>query len=237
MLPKEEEGHIGAMGVASSFESVRGLVMDLGGGSTQVTWMVAENGEVDTAKTAVSLPYGAAALTKRLEDAHINNSVEALRTEISTAYRDAYESLAVPPTLAHADGGFSLYLSGGGFRGWGYLLLSRHSINPYPVPIINGFKVGMEEFQDVSAVVTEVESKESVFRVSARRARQVQAVAFLVGVIRDTIPKIREVRFCQGEFLAFSFRPHAVSIIHNRLTLYLANRRCPRRCALRISPF
>ena len=31
MLPKEAEGRIGAMGVASSFVSVEGLVMDLGG--------------------------------------------------------------------------------------------------------------------------------------------------------------------------------------------------------------
>ena len=31
MLPKEAEGRIGAMGVASSFPSVEGLVMDLGG--------------------------------------------------------------------------------------------------------------------------------------------------------------------------------------------------------------
>lgn len=31
MLAKEEEGRIGAMGVASSFPGVEGLVMDLGG--------------------------------------------------------------------------------------------------------------------------------------------------------------------------------------------------------------
>jgi retrograde regulation protein 2 len=31
MLSKEDEGRIGAMGVASSFDSVDGLVMDLGG--------------------------------------------------------------------------------------------------------------------------------------------------------------------------------------------------------------
>jgi len=31
MLPKEAEGRIGAMGVASSFATVDGLVMDLGG--------------------------------------------------------------------------------------------------------------------------------------------------------------------------------------------------------------
>lgn len=31
MLPKEVEGRVGAMGVASSFAEVEGLVMDLGG--------------------------------------------------------------------------------------------------------------------------------------------------------------------------------------------------------------
>ena len=31
VLPKEAEGRVGAMGVASSFSSVEGLVMDLGG--------------------------------------------------------------------------------------------------------------------------------------------------------------------------------------------------------------
>jgi retrograde regulation protein 2 len=31
MLPKEVEGRIGALGVASSFSNVEGLVMDLGG--------------------------------------------------------------------------------------------------------------------------------------------------------------------------------------------------------------
>ena len=31
MLPKEVEGRIGALGVASSFSNVEGIVMDLGG--------------------------------------------------------------------------------------------------------------------------------------------------------------------------------------------------------------
>jgi retrograde regulation protein 2 len=38
MLPKEVEGRVGAMGVASSFSEVEGLVMDLGGQSF-VIWL------------------------------------------------------------------------------------------------------------------------------------------------------------------------------------------------------
>ena len=39
LLAKGEEGRVGAMGVASSLPEVRGLVMDLGGGSTQLSWL------------------------------------------------------------------------------------------------------------------------------------------------------------------------------------------------------
>lgn len=63
LLSKEDEGLLGAYGIASSFDEVRGLCMDLGGGSTQLSWIHTENGQVRTSKEAVSLPYGAAALT------------------------------------------------------------------------------------------------------------------------------------------------------------------------------
>lgn len=64
LLSKKEEGDFGAFGIASSFHHVRGLCMDLGGGSTQLSWIYAHNGEVLTSEMAVSLPYGAAALTQ-----------------------------------------------------------------------------------------------------------------------------------------------------------------------------
>ena len=37
-----------------------------------------------------------------------------------------------------------------------------------------------------------------IFRISKRRAAQVPAVAFLVNVLVDAIPSIRDIRFCQG---------------------------------------
>jgi exopolyphosphatase/pppGpp-phosphohydrolase len=69
MLAKEDEGRIGALGIASGFSDMRGLVMDLGGGSMQMSWMITRQRKVTTsAKGAFSFPYGAAALTKRLKD-------------------------------------------------------------------------------------------------------------------------------------------------------------------------
>jgi retrograde regulation protein 2 len=207
MLPKDEEGRIGAMGVASSFLEVKGLVMDLGGGSTQITWMLAEDGDVRTADMAVSLPYGAAALTRRIEEARKTSSgLQDLRDEMSAKYRDAYKTLAISQeleTAAENDGGLTLYLSGGGFRGWGYLLLSEHAIRPYPIPIINGFRVTSRDFENIHNVQI-VAQQEDIFRVSERRASQVPAVAFLVEVITNALPKVKEVQFCQGK-IRFSF--------------------------------
>ena len=65
----------------------------------------------------------------------------------------AYNGLQVPDELvkkAKHDGGFTLYLSGGGFRGWGYLLLyqaQKHK-KEYPISIINGFVARKKDFTD-----------------------------------------------------------------------------------------
>jgi len=212
MLRKEEEGRIGALGVASGFSDIRGLMMDLGGGSTQITWIISQGGNVRISERgSMSLPYGAAALTRSIENAKRGKSKEeadkamaALRQEILTNLRDAYAKLRVPEGLvanAKAEGGFPLYLSGGGFRGWGYLLLhiSQVSEHPHPISIINGYTVGRERFADTKAMEEVARTARSVFRVSDRRRKQVPAVALLINVLHEAIPYgIRAAHFCQG---------------------------------------
>ena len=203
LLAKEVEGRVGAHGVASSYASVRGLVMDLGGGSTQITWIMTEEGEVKMwEKGSVSLPYGAAALTKRLEAAGSKKSKEYKRFEgeVLDDLKNAVRQIAIPKELLEAEGGLHLYLSGGGFRGWGFVLMSKHVIRPYPIPIINGFKVEDDSFRDTQAVQAAVfdEDTPDIFRVSQRRASQVPAVAFLVDCLSKALPTITDVHFCQG---------------------------------------
>lgn len=200
MLEKEEEGRVGAMGVVASFggDTKGGLVMDLGGGSTQITWVtVGENGEVRTSpRGSFSFPYGAAALKARLEGGEAG-----LKDEMARNFQQAYQDLEVPASL-HDGKGLDLYLCGGGFRGWGYLLMERASVNPYPIPIINGFRVRKEEFHDTKSVLETVSDNTStndkVFGVSRRRASQAPAVAFLVSVLVDALPAIQNIQFCQG---------------------------------------
>lgn len=214
MLAKEEEGRIGAMGVASSFSSLKGLVMDLGGGSVQLTWVVTDNGEVQTSpKGAVSLPYGAAALTRRLDEirAHGKGTESDFRSEMIARFENALDELMIPASLnklASEAGGFTLYLSGGGFRGWGYILMSSGAIQPYPIPTINGFSAPKAAFTATEHV--QYLDNSSTFRISSRRASQVPAVSFLITALTSALPSIRHIYFAQGglrEGLIFSSLP------------------------------
>lgn len=209
MLPKKIEGEIGAMGIASSLPEVIGFVMDLGGGSTQLSWVISRRDDPKVRMPesgAVSLPYGAAAMTRRLAEAENAGTVEDLRQEVKSALKKAYETLHMPEELAthvKKHGGLTLYLSGGGFRGWGYVLLSRHHVNPYPIPVINGFKATRHEFVDTeqvkhAAALTLQNEGDGIFRISDRRASQVPAVAFLINALAEVMPQVKEVRFCQG---------------------------------------
>lgn len=208
MLAKEEEGRIGAMGIASSFSSIKGLALDLGGGSVQISWLIAENGEVKTSpKGSVSFPYGAAALMKLLKQAPGADEQKKLQKELAANFEKAIEDLDMPSTFikdAEKEGGFTLYLSGGGFRGWGYILMSVHATQPYPIPMINGFRVPRSSFlPDLSEPATD----DSTFRISSRRASQVPAVTFLIRALTQSLHSISNIYFAQGglrEGLLFS---------------------------------
>lgn len=212
ILTQQDEGEVGAWGVASSFMTMRGLVMDLGGGSTQITWMITKDGHLKTSrKGAISFPYGAAAMTLKLKELEKGKSkheahkaIAAFREEVIANLQRAYRELELPQDLVHdaqANGGFPIYLTGGGFRGWGYLLLHQSQVhgNKYPISIINGFTAHKEAFKDHETLKKVARSAHKIFRVSDRRRHQVPAVAFLVNALAEAIPHgIREAHFCQG---------------------------------------
>lgn len=166
--------------------------------------MIARNGEVTVSpKGSYSFPYGAAAMTRRLAEISHTKDPESERSALAATMKEefeqAYQHLDLPQSLQNQAKryGLKLYLSGGGFRGWGYLLMREHKNSPYPVPIINGFQVSKREFENI-VNVQEVAATQDVFRVSKRRAEQVPAVAFLVETLVEALPMIEEIRFCQG---------------------------------------
>lgn len=201
ILTKEEEGRIGAYGVVSSFNSVSGLYMDLGGGSTQLSWIKCVNGEITQSSTPVSLPYGAGALSRRmkLEDKR------HLFMEIKDAYSDAIGKIGIPQDMideSHEKGGFDLFTCGGGLRGMGHLLLSQ--IKEYPIQtIINGFSCSYEEFSSVADYLflkgkVPGSKDEKIFKVSDRRAQQLPAVGLLMSAAFESLPPVKTVHFSEG---------------------------------------
>ena len=92
--------------------------------------------------------------------------------------------------------GFVLYLSGGGFRGWGHLLMSHEKRN-YPVPIINGYCVDPVALFS-SASSSQAQDGPSSHRVSKRRASQFPAVQVIIKALLETKVGFSSVVFCQG---------------------------------------
>ncbi|GMM34759.1 Rtg2 protein [Saccharomycopsis crataegensis] len=201
LLSKEAEGRIGAYGVVSSFHVIQGLFLDLGGGSTQLNWIYCEeNGDVEFSKKPISLPYGAAALTRRLK----TENQRDLFFEIKDAYAKAIKMLDIPQKLiekAHKEGGFQLFCSGGGLRGLGNLLLSQ---NPeYPITaVINGYACEDTEITSLANFLflknRVPDPKANIFRVSERRKQQFPAIGLLVSAAFESLPKIRSIHFSQG---------------------------------------
>lgn len=189
--------------------------MDLGGGSVQLTWMETDNGAVNMgAKGSISLPYGAAALMKKLQKVQSSEQYQLLQQELTSEIKKALENLDVYQLLqeqSDSQSGLQLFLSGGGFRGWGYVLMSKHFIQPYPIPIINGFSVDNHQFQAFN-VSSLSDVDDSTFRVSSRRSSQVPAISLLVTALTLAVPRRLKYRvhFAQGgvrEGLLFSSLP------------------------------
>jgi retrograde regulation protein 2 len=149
------------------------------------------------------MPYGAAALSRRLDEAQKTggNAVGDLEREIKTKLKEAVQTIKIPDEIledAKGSRGLHLYLSGGGFRGWGFVLMSQHEVKPYPIPIINGFRASTAQFTNVQLVTQTAKEDDNIFRVSDRRANQVPAVALLVSCLTEVLPAVKTISFAQG---------------------------------------
>ncbi|CCE61678.1 hypothetical protein TPHA_0A06050 [Tetrapisispora phaffii CBS 4417] len=201
ILARNEEGKTGVYGVVSSFNKISGLYMDLGGGSTQISWIKSLNGEIRQSSTPVSLPYGTGALTKRLN----NEDKKTLFEEIREAYKNAIQQIDVPQDMieeAKKKGGFDLFTCGGGLRGMGHLLLSQNI--DYPIQtIISGSCCSYEEFSSLCDYLllkgTVPYGKDrKIFKVSERRKIQLPAVGLLMSAAFQSLPPIKTIYFSEG---------------------------------------
>ncbi|KAF9357689.1 hypothetical protein BGX26_003267 [Mortierella sp. AD094] len=210
LLSKAQEANIGALGVMASYHTVQGLFMDLGGGSVQLNYIIRgpSDGQGKSSPNAQSWPYGAAALSRRLNDCgHDKGARQAIYEEMVQAFKHGLEDINITPEVREhneREGGYRMYLSGGGFRALGYLLMARKMKKDkegsrYPIPIINGYVATGKE---LAKVVQEYrflapEDVQTCFRVSKRRAKLIPACATLMAAVMEVIP-IKDVLFSEG---------------------------------------
>lgn len=234
LLSKQQEALISASGIVGkpkkkkgcnyrkinfccigSYSHVNGLTMDLGGGSVEVSYVMTKSSEQDicVSEHPVSLPYGAAALKRRLDKCKTNKAVKALFLEVVSELKKAHDQSNLPQSLWNKEG-YEVYMSGGGFRALGYLSMAvkaqdtfmpRRSTNRqqmYPIPIINGYSMSGSELKRLSKHYRhkrpqDLMKKLKVFRISKRRASMIPASCFLVSAILEVF-KIRRVYFSEG---------------------------------------
>ncbi|KAK0734003.1 Ppx/GppA phosphatase family-domain-containing protein [Lasiosphaeria miniovina] len=225
VLAPQVETLFGSVGARSGFVDVKGLFLDLGGGSVQMTYMdtyaakargghegdkeeSTEGGyEIAAALAGESLPFGAARLIRVLQDAGAD--VQAAETQkLHSGMGEAFETLRAQfPTLAatvaearERDGpGIDIYLCGGGFRGYGSMLMHNSSVQPYPIPAIGSYVVSGDEFGRANHLLkVNAEFDGKIFGMSKRRRTQFPAIVAVVKALIAAVPRIRSVTFCAG---------------------------------------
>ncbi|KAI0997545.1 hypothetical protein K3495_g10643 [Podosphaera aphanis] len=202
------ESLFGAMGARSGFHQVDGLFMDLGGGSVQMTYLntnLGPNYHILAAEAATSMPFGAAKLTPALKDPA---TAEAAKTKLHTDMKAAFKNLAqkFPSLKAQVDQneGVTIYLCGGGFRGYGSILMFTDPIQPYPIPSIGGYTVSGERFVNWQQMLDANSCEGKIYGMSKRRREQFPATICVIEALVEAIPKdggipkVKSVTFCNG---------------------------------------
>ncbi|KAJ4297242.1 retrograde regulation protein 2 [Collariella sp. IMI 366227] len=221
ILAPQVETLFGSVGARSGFADLKGLVLDLGGGSVQMTYLNTPSARVNTADHGVdpeiaaalagqSLPFGAARLIKVLDGGDADAQTAAL-SQLSRGLSEAFQTLCAKfPSLAAAaadarsnegkdSSGIDIYLCGGGFRGYGSILMHTHPNQPYPIPSVGSFTVSGELFGKTKDMVKVNKSFDGkIFGMSKRRRAQFPAIVAVVDALIAAIPPIRSVTFCSG---------------------------------------
>ncbi|TFA98455.1 Retrograde regulation protein 2 [Trichoderma ghanense] len=210
------------MGSRSGLGGVPGgaLFLDLGGGSVQMTWVdtSAQDYEMEAALAGGSLPYGAAKLMRVLQENP--EHVQAAETaKLRDGLRDLFARLcarfpALEAIRAANERGkeeeqqhqqqqekllADVYMCGGGFRGYGSMLMHDDPITPYPISSSNTYAVRGSRFKETGRMLQLNASYEGkIFGLSKRRRQQFPAIVAVVDAFVQAVPYLGWVTFCGG---------------------------------------
>ncbi|KAG9233578.1 putative retrograde regulation protein 2 [Amylocarpus encephaloides] len=203
ILSPSMESLFGAMGARSGFDHVDGLFMDLGGGSVQMTYinsLAEEQYDILAAEAAKSLPFGAAKLTLAMSSQDDGHAAKVeLRAGMKKTFDDTTARFPKLKEQAEHEDGITIYFCGGGFRGYGSMLMYTDPLQPYPIPTIGGYTVPGKRFikwREMLHANSYDDSK--IFGLSKRRREQFPAIAAVVEALVEAVPKVKKVVFCSG---------------------------------------
>ncbi|MFT4604955.1 MAG: exopolyphosphatase/guanosine-5'-triphosphate,3'-diphosphate pyrophosphatase [Rhodothermales bacterium] len=136
VLSNEEEARLGVLGVLGEVPLESGIVVDIGGGSAQIS-RVRDGRWLD----GVSLPLGALRLTElfRMSDTPTGDEVEALRAHVN-------EQLDTVEWLAALTPGEEMAGLGGSIRNLGYM---EHAHIDWPLPTLRGFEISAKRVDEL----------------------------------------------------------------------------------------
>lgn len=231
ILSPQVESLFGAMGARSGFHRVNGLFMDMGGGSLQITYVNshtdgANDYSVETAQMARSMPYGAAKLTADMSDPETARSTIAeVRANIKNTLDNMRTNCPGLDKQLNSHEGLPIYLCGGGFRGFGTMLMHTDIIQPYPFPTVGGYRVSGKRILETDKLLLINLAEGKIFGMSKRRRQQFPAVVTVVQAIAEAIPRISDIYFCGGgnhEGVLFMKLPTEVREVHPLSVVKLA---------------
>ncbi|ESA44407.1 hypothetical protein GE21DRAFT_2593 [Neurospora crassa] len=206
ILHPQVETLFGSLGARSAFSRPKGLFLDLGGGSVQMSYLDTTGQDADyhihAAQVGKSLPFGAARLIKILQHDDVGfktNEVSKLNQGMKLAFARLCETFPALADEAKGTQGIDIYLCGGGFRGYGSMLMHNDPISPYPIPAIGSYKVTGEFFAKTSHMLeVNTNFKKKIVGMSKRRRAQFPAIVTVVEALISAVPHIRSVTFCAG---------------------------------------
>lgn len=136
ILDAQEEAQFGATGLLAEVPIDSGYVIDIGGGSAQISRVESQRWD-----RGVSLPLGALRLTEQFfrSDPPLESEVSALRSYIRACLEGV--DWLVPLQSGEALGGL-----GGTVRNLGYI---EHARLHWPLPTLRGFTVGRERVEEM----------------------------------------------------------------------------------------
>jgi len=164
VLSGDEEAYFGYLGVIHSLDLTEGLIMDLGGSSTELVWL-----QEQKIKEKVSLPFGAINLTDRFK---LQNKITKEQEKQLLQYLNSYYRTI--PWLAKLKGS-QLIGIGGTIRNFGKIDRKRKN---YPLDIAHNYRL---KPNDIHEIYDLVKNKSLAQRQAIRGLSKARADIFVGG--------------------------------------------------------